>query len=128
MYVTLELENVSQDVYERLSSSERTVLVVGLLAHEHRMSVLNCVVKRRPGPGDGAEVAANEFSSSPVVQSKDRLVFQVGFRRYTACPVFSEHGNGNKFKVSFTASNYGHKDEKMVRSIRNAESRNQRLE
>lgn len=62
------------------------MVMFGLLPHEHKMSVLNFLLKRVP-----------EYR--PPIKSKDRLVFHVGFRRYSACPVFSQHTNANKHKV-----------------------------
>jgi pre-rRNA-processing protein TSR1 len=64
------------------------VVVFGLLAHEHKMSVINMAVKRHRG---GA--------SEQPIRSKERLVCHVGFRRFSACPVFSEHTNADKHKV-----------------------------
>ncbi|CAG0917933.1 unnamed protein product [Notodromas monacha] len=89
-FVTLELGNVTEDVVERMKAIDRPILAFGLLSHEHRMSILNCVLKRRP---------AEDPENATVIKSKDRLVFQVGFRRFTSCPVFSEHKTGNKFKM-----------------------------
>lgn len=60
--------------------------VFGLLRHEHRMSVLNMVLQKHP-------------SCNFPIKNKDKLLFQVGYRRFTANPIFSQHTNGNKFKV-----------------------------
>lgn len=62
------------------------VVIFGLLQHEHKMSVLNFLLKRSP-----------EYR--PPIKSKDRLIFHVGIRRYSACPIFSQHTNANKHKV-----------------------------
>merc|ERR1719318_1605757 len=32
------------------------------------------------------------------IKAKERLTFHVGYRSFTACPVFSQHTSGNKFK------------------------------
>nr|XP_022302874.1 pre-rRNA-processing protein TSR1 homolog isoform X1 [Crassostrea virginica] len=61
------------------------VVIFGLLPHEHKMSVINFLLKRVP-----------EYR--PPIKSKDRLIFHVGFRRYSACPVFSQHTNASKHK------------------------------
>ena len=31
---------------------------------------------------------------------QEQLIFQCGFKRFTASPIFSQHNAGNKFKVS----------------------------
>lgn len=63
------------------------MVVYGLLPHEHRMSVLNMVLKRHS-------------SSKVPIKNKQTLIFQVGYRRFEANPLFSQHTNGDKFKVS----------------------------
>lgn len=50
------------------------------------MSVLNVVLKH------------TNISPQPI-KSKEKLIFQCGFRRFTASPIFSQHTNGNKHKV-----------------------------
>ena len=64
------------------------VVIFGLLPHEHKMSVINFLLKRVP-----------EYR--PPIKSKDRLIFHVGFKRYSACPVFSQHTNASKHKVHY---------------------------
>jgi len=61
-------------------------VVTSLLPHEHRMSAVHLAVRRHAQAG------------SLPVKSKSRLIFQVGWRRFAACPVFSQHTNGNKHK------------------------------
>ena len=61
-------------------------VVTSLLPHEHRMSAVHLAVRRHAQGG------------SLPVKSKSRLIFQVGWRRFAACPVFSQHTNGNKHK------------------------------
>lgn len=51
------------------------------------MSVMNVALKRT-----GA--------SDEPIQSKERLIFQVGYRRFIVNPIFSQHTNGAKHKVS----------------------------
>lgn len=53
------------------------LVVFGMLPHEQKMSVLNFVVKKLPGCND-------------IVQSKERLIFHCGYRRFAACPIFSQ--------------------------------------
>ena len=62
------------------------VVIFGLLKHEQKISVLNFVIKKN-------------FSYTKPVKSKERLIFHVGYRRFTACPIFSQHTNGSKHKV-----------------------------
>ena len=52
------------------------------------MSVLNLLLKRSP-------------SNNSNIKSKERLIFHVGSRRFTACPIFSQHTNGDKHKVCY---------------------------
>ncbi|XP_064606334.1 pre-rRNA-processing protein TSR1 homolog [Liolophura sinensis] len=61
------------------------VVLFGLLPHEQKISVVNFVIRRIPG-------------ESPTIKSKERLTFHVGYRRFTACPIFSQHTNGTKHK------------------------------
>ncbi|KAJ8301575.1 hypothetical protein KUTeg_020562 [Tegillarca granosa] len=61
------------------------VVVFGLLPHEQKMSVLNFAIRR-----------CDRFAKP--IKSKERLIFHVGFRRYSACPIFSQHTNSNKHK------------------------------
>ena len=59
-----------------------------MLPHEQKMSVLNFVVKKLPGCND-------------IIQSKERLIFHCGYRRFAACPIFSQVG-----PELLTASNF----------------------
>ena len=61
-----------------------------MLPHEQKMCVLNVVIKRNKSDGG--------FSQDDVIKSKERLIFHMGYRRFTACPIFSQHTNGNKHK------------------------------
>ncbi|XP_060829692.1 pre-rRNA-processing protein TSR1 homolog [Bombus pascuorum] len=85
-YITIHVVNVRQDLFIAFSSLENHPLIVfGLLPNEHKMSVLN--------------VALKHINITPQpVKSKEKLIFQCGFRRFTACPIFSQHTNGNKHK------------------------------
>ena len=45
-------------------------------------------------------IVLNRTSDSEIIlQSKERLVFHVGFRRFTSAPIYSQHTNGDKHKV-----------------------------
>lgn len=58
-----------------------------MFPHEHKMSVLNVVLKRT-------------LNYDAPIKSKERLIFQCGYRRFIVNPVFSQHTNGTKHKVS----------------------------
>ncbi|KOC67732.1 Pre-rRNA-processing protein TSR1 like protein [Habropoda laboriosa] len=85
-YITIHVMNVRRDLFTAFSTLEsRPLIIFGLLPNEHKMSLLNLVLK-------------HTNTSSRPVKSKDRLIFQCGFRRFSACPIFSQHTNGNKHK------------------------------
>jgi len=83
-YVTVYLVGVGKHL--ATTQSTKSLVLTSLLPHEHRMSVLNMAVRRSPLSGDIP------------IKSKSRLVFQCGWRRFAACPIFSQHTNGNKHK------------------------------
>ncbi|KAK2575866.1 hypothetical protein KPH14_007238 [Odynerus spinipes] len=85
-YITLHVANVRRDLFTAFCTLEnRPLIVFGLLPNEQRMSLLNVVLKH-----------ANIYHEP--IKSKERLLFQCGFRRFSACPVFSQHTNGTKHK------------------------------
>ncbi|KAJ8933919.1 hypothetical protein NQ318_016491 [Aromia moschata] len=84
-YLTVHVKDVSQLLWSSFKQSKMSVVLIGLFPHEHKMSVLNTVLKRTP------------YYSLPI-KSKERLVFQCGFRRFAVNPVFSSHTNGQKHK------------------------------
>lgn len=85
-YITIHVMNVRRNLFTAFCTLENRPLVLfGLLPNEHKMSVLNVVLKH-----------TNTISIP--IKSKERLIFQCGFRRFTACPIFSQHTNGNKHK------------------------------
>jgi len=83
-YVTVYVIGVGKHLVQSLKNS--SLVLTSLLPHEHRMSVLNLAVRRSPLSGDDP------------IKSKSRLLFQCGWRRFAACPIFSQHTNGNKHK------------------------------
>lgn len=85
-YITLHVANVKRDLFVSYCTLEnRPLIVFGLLPNEQRMSLLNVVLKHA------------DIYHEPV-KSKERLLFQCGFRRFSACPIFSQHTNGTKHK------------------------------
>nr|XP_015222835.1 PREDICTED: pre-rRNA-processing protein TSR1 homolog [Lepisosteus oculatus] len=79
-YVTLHVQDVPPSVMDSFRSG-RPLVLVSLLPHEQKMSVLHMLVQRHPG-------------NSEPVKSKEELVFQCGFRRFRASPIFSQHTSG----------------------------------
>ena len=67
--------------------SGQPIIVFGLLSHEQKMSVMHFLVKCFRG------------DDNEPVKSKEQITFHVGYRRFTACPIYSQHTNMNKHKV-----------------------------
>jgi len=87
--VRLFVNGVDSAMFARLSlhlSAGKPLLVWALLAHEHKVSVCNFVVQRH----------ANSVTP---LHSDTVYTFDVGFRRFRGCAVFSEHSRGNKHLV-----------------------------
>jgi len=83
-YVTIVISGVGRHLVSDIKT--KSLVITSLLPHEHRMSVINMAVRR------------HHLSGSLPIKSKSRLIFQVGWRRFAACPIFSQHTNGNKHK------------------------------
>lgn len=84
-YVTLHVIDVPAAVVEGVQAG-RPLVVVSLLPHEQKMSVMHLLVKRHP-------------NNTEPIKSKEELVFQCGFRRFRASPVFSQHTTADKHKM-----------------------------
>ncbi|PZC70683.1 hypothetical protein B5X24_HaOG215085 [Helicoverpa armigera] len=86
-YITIHVKDVRQDLWKAFHSAnaKAPLSVFGLLPHEQKMSVMNVALKRT-----GA--------SDEPIKSKERLIFQVGYRRFIVNPIFSQHTNGSKHK------------------------------
>ncbi|CAF3578300.1 unnamed protein product [Rotaria sp. Silwood1] len=80
-YVTLYAKDVPVSRFE----PGHHLIVTGLLPHEQCLSVLNIVLNR-----------TND--SEIILKSKERLIFHVGFRRFSSSPIYSQHSNGDKHK------------------------------
>ncbi|XP_066918428.1 pre-rRNA-processing protein TSR1 homolog [Clytia hemisphaerica] len=83
-YVTIHVKDVPKVYYENRDTSDPLV-VFGLIPYEQKMTVMNFVLKRHPSCG-------------VPIKSKERLIFHVGYRMFSACPIFSQHTNSDKFK------------------------------
>ncbi|RCN38444.1 AARP2CN domain protein [Ancylostoma caninum] len=84
-YVTLQIDRVPVTFAQQWDVNAPMVLYQ-LLPHEQRMSVLNFVIRKHP-------------SCRVPIMNKQKLIFNVGFRKFEACPIFSQHTNGDKFKL-----------------------------
>ncbi|XP_033114667.1 pre-rRNA-processing protein TSR1 homolog [Anneissia japonica] len=84
MYVTVHIANVPKSFIDN-HDEKKPLVLFGLLQHEQKMSVLHFALKRHQGYVEP-------------IKSKDRLIFQTGYRRFTACPIFSQHTVGDKQK------------------------------
>lgn len=82
-YIRIHIEKVPIEIIKK----EDPITVFGILAHEQKMSVVNMLLKRSPDSG------------SDSIRNKTQLVFQLGFRRFWAEPIFSQHSNANKHKM-----------------------------
>ncbi|CAG5132552.1 unnamed protein product, partial [Candidula unifasciata] len=84
-FITVHISNVPKSLIDSRSPSQ-PLTVFGLFPNEHKMTLISTAITR---------VAA--FTAP--VKSKDPLIFQIGFRRFSTSPVFSEHSYQNKFKM-----------------------------
>ncbi|XP_068905473.1 pre-rRNA-processing protein TSR1 homolog [Tenebrio molitor] len=84
-YITIHVKDVSQLLWSNFEKINAPLIVFGVLPHEYKMSVLNVVLKRTP-------------NYSLPIKSKERLIFQCGYRRFVTNPIFSQHTNGQKHK------------------------------
>jgi pre-rRNA-processing protein TSR1 len=75
-YVSIVLGNVSPDIVEAYRV-QGFVALFSLLPHENKLSVLHFTVERRDGYDEP-------------IKSKEALTFQVGFRSFSARPIYSE--------------------------------------
>jgi len=83
-YVTIHIADVPIAFMEHYSPG-MPVVMFGLLPHEQRMSVVHFIIKR----------TAN---NNEPIKSKERMIFHVGYRRFAACPIYSQHTNADKHK------------------------------
>lgn len=87
-YIRVHVKSVPLSLWKAFESAKSPVTLIGLLPHEHKMTIMNAVLRR----------TANDDEP---IKSKERLIFQCGYRRFIVNPIFSQHTNGKKHKVSF---------------------------
>ncbi|XP_055958411.1 pre-rRNA-processing protein TSR1 homolog [Patella vulgata] len=83
-YITIHINKVPKEFMESYKPGT-PVILFGILPHEQKMSLLHFAIRKYA-------------TATQPIKSKDRLIFHVGFRRFTACPIFSQHTTGNKHK------------------------------
>lgn len=88
-YVTIHVIGVPQ-YFIKTRQPYQPLVLFGLLQHEQKMSLLNFVIRR---PNISTQ-------DQKIIKSKEKLIFHCGYRRFHACPIFSQHSNGTKHKVS----------------------------
>ncbi|XP_044750830.1 pre-rRNA-processing protein TSR1 homolog [Coccinella septempunctata] len=77
-YITVHIKDVSELTWNAFKETGFPLILIGMFPHEHKMTVLNTVLKR-----------TNEYALP--IKSKSKLIFQCGYRRFTVCPIFNEH-------------------------------------
>ncbi|GFN85675.1 pre-rRNA-processing protein tsr1 homolog [Plakobranchus ocellatus] len=84
-FVTVYVKNVPKSFMDFHKIGTPAALF-GLFKNEQKMTLVSAMISRMPG-----------FKAP--VKAKDPLIFQIGFRRFSTCPIFSEHAHQNKFKM-----------------------------
>lgn len=92
-YVNLYVEGVTEQEFENIDRG-MPFLMIGVLPHEHKMTVVNFLLKR-----------PNVLESEEPIKSKEELIIQCGYRRFKCCPIFSQLGKGTVHKVNRRAKN-----------------------
>lgn len=88
-YIRIHVSNVSLQQWKQWQSVQDAhpiLIVYGLLPHENQMCTMNVVLRRTP-------------DSKIPIKSKERLIFQCGYRRFIVNPLFSQHTNSDRHKV-----------------------------
>lgn len=85
-YVRVHLDNVDDEVVSKIKADD-PILMLGLLKYERKMTVMNFLIKTLP-----------DANLTNPVKSKDELIFYVGFRKFKARPIFTNHSTSTKFK------------------------------
>uniref|UniRef100_A0A8C6S5W0 Pre-rRNA-processing protein TSR1 homolog n=1 Tax=Neogobius melanostomus TaxID=47308 RepID=A0A8C6S5W0_9GOBI len=84
-YITVHIIDVPPSVMENVQAG-RPLVLVSLLSHEQKMSVMHLLMRRHP-------------SNMEPIKSKEELIFHCGFRRFKASPIFSQHTSADKHKM-----------------------------
>lgn len=100
-YVIIYLKDVPSHILDDWHAN-KPLIIHGLLRNEQKFSLMNVVLRK--------------YSQCTIpIKSKQTLIFHVGYRRFEVDAIFSQHSNGNKFKLErympdrepFVASYYG---------------------
>lgn len=75
------------EFYLDIVSKRLPLVVYGMLRHEQKFTTVNLVIKK-----------VADYTEP--ITSKEKLIFHVGYRRFQASPIYSQHTNGDKHKVS----------------------------
>lgn len=86
-YVRIYIADVPPSLISKITSKSLPPIVIGLLKFERQMTVMNLLIKRLP-----------ESNLNHPIKSKDELIFHVGFRKFKARPLFTNHSLSGKFK------------------------------
>eukprot|EP00494_Astrolonche_serrata_P025410 UN25671 len=97
--IKISIRNVPTKGMEAFSKNNRPLIISGLYKYEHKATVMHYTIKKHP-----------EYTDP--IKRKTNLLFQTGFRRFTARPVWS-YGKKRKF----LCSKYLHDDEYGVATI-----------
>ncbi|XP_067129041.1 pre-rRNA-processing protein TSR1 homolog isoform X2 [Centruroides vittatus] len=84
-FVTLHVVNVPEELFESYKNHQNPLSIFGLLPYEQKMSLVNVVLKKHS-------------SYNEPIKSKEPLIFHIGYRRFEACPIFSDHNFGKNHK------------------------------
>ncbi|XP_023230293.1 pre-rRNA-processing protein TSR1 homolog [Centruroides sculpturatus] len=84
-FVTLHVVNVPEELFESYKNHQNPLSIFGLLPYEQKMSLVNVVLKKHT-------------SYNEPIKSKEPLIFHIGYRRFEACPIFSDHNFGKNHK------------------------------
>ena len=76
--VTFTLLDVSAEAAERLRTSVSPIVLFSLYTHEHKVSVCHYSLQR-------------QLEYSKPIKGKEAMEFHVGFRRFLAPPIYSQH-------------------------------------
>ncbi|XP_065919453.1 pre-rRNA-processing protein TSR1 homolog [Dysidea avara] len=84
-YITVYVDKVPSTFSDGWKLDTNPMVVMGILEHENKMSVLNFVLRRT-------------LHHTLPIKAKERLIFHTGLRRFTAPVTFSQHTTGDKHK------------------------------